>query len=332
MESRACTCYRYPVTVADLRVLGNMSRMRMMRVLWEKTGTCFLPLFLSCLVSCYEPVSVDLGEGEPVLVVDGAVSTEYLRHEVRLSRSTPYLDTNSSRWGVRGADVQVSDGEHVYVFVEDSSKAGLYRSYEAFAGEPGRTYRLEVWAALDAGEVKQSYSARETMPDAIRMDSITAEYGFGRPPLYSRRRIGWSILLYGTDEPVKNYYGIALYLDGRNYNDSVHSMRMWDDGLGAGLQLDGFPVFMFQTGKDEAVAHAGTGVEMIVRNYTAGYYQYLQDVRALLSPQVPVFSPAPANCRGNVSGGAFGYFAVYSADRKSTVLDARDSIRWREGR
>lgn len=306
--------------------------MDMMDAIRRQARRGLLFLFPFCLVSCYEPVTLDLEEEDPVLVVEGAVSTEYLRHEVRLSRSTPYFDTNASQWGVRGAEVQILDGSYTYVFEEDSLQAGLYRSREAFAGEPGTTYTLEVWAALDGNGTKKLYSARETMPDAIRMDSITAEYGFGRPPLYSRRRIGWSILLYGTDEPVKNYYGIALYVDGRNYNDSIHSMRMWDDEMGSSLHIDGLPIFMFQTGKDEAVAHAGTEVEMVVRNYSPRYYMYLQDVRALLSPQVPVFSPAPANCRGNVSEGAFGYFAVYSVDRKSTVLDARDSIRWREER
>lgn len=306
-----------------LRYSGMMDALRRQ----ARHGLFFL--FLFCSVSCYEPIRLDLGEDEPVLVVDGAVSTEYLRHEVRLSRSTPYFDTNAGQWGVRGADVQVSDGSYTYVFEEDSLQAGLYRSREAFAGESGTTYTLEVWAALDGNGTKKLYSAQETMPDAIRMDSIAAEYGFGRPPLYSRRRIGWSILLYGTDSPAKNYYGIALYLGGRNYNDSLRAMRLWDDQIGSGFHLDGLPLFFFRSDTERHIAHAGMDVEMVVRNYTAEYYQYIQDVRAVVSPQVPVFSGAPSNCRGNVSGGAFGYFAVFSVDRKSTWLDSRDSVAWR---
>lgn len=297
-----------------------------------KHGFPLLALVLSFpffLVSCYEPVELELDDMPPVLVVDGAVTTEWGHHKVRLSRSTPYFDTAFSHWGVSGAEVRVSDGENSFDFEEDAKEKGLYRSRTAFMGEAGKTYELEVWVSLEEGGERQFYSARETMPESIRMDSITAVYGFSKPPLYRRKRVGWSILLYGTDSPAKNYYGIALYLGGRNYNDSLRTMRLWDDQIGSGFHLNGLPLFFFRSDTERHIAHAGMDVEMVVRNYTAEYYQYIQDVRAVVSPQVPVFSGAPSNCRGNVSGGAFGYFAVFSVDRKSTWLDSRDSVAWR---
>ncbi len=290
-----------------------------------RAGVCF------CLalpaVSCYETIEVELSTQPPVLVVEGGITTDSVRHVVRLSRTIGYFDTALRAVPVSGAEVFVWEDSMCRRFSESDHEAGAYCPQEAFAGKPGALYRLEIQASVMPSAPSEHYTAQETMPSRIHLDSVTS--GYGRQRFGARAGHGWSIFLHATDPPEKNYYGFSFYVDGRNYNDSIRYLTLVDDVWGNGQHLDGVPVIFFKSGKPKEVpVCAGSVVTVKLASYTADYFHWLEDVQAVLKPSVPVFSGAPSNCRGNVSDGAFGYFAVYAVARDSTVLSARDSIEW----
>ncbi|MDE5574704.1 MAG: DUF4249 domain-containing protein [Bacteroidales bacterium] len=279
-------------------------------------------------VSCHERIEVELSTQAPVLVVEGGITTDSAHHVIRLTRTIGYLDTALQAIPVSGAEVSVWEDSCCRRFAESDCEAGVYCPQEAFAGKPGALYRLEIRARVKPSAPYGYYTAQEIMPSRIYLDSVTSRYG--RQGFGARSGHGWSVLLYATDPPEKNYYGFSFYVDGRNYNDSLRFLTLVDDVWGSGEHLNGVPVIFFRSGKPQKMpVHAGSTVTIKVASYTAGYFHWLEDLQALLKPSVPVFSAAPANLRGNVSNGAFGYFAVYSVARDSTVLSARDSIEWR---
>ncbi|MCM1042125.1 MAG: DUF4249 domain-containing protein [Bacteroides sp.] len=287
----------------------------------------FCCCIFAALVSCYERIGVPLSPQPPVLVVEGGITTDSLQHTVRLTRTSGYFDTALASIPVSGAEVEVFDDSLRYPFDESVTEAGLYQSRIAFSGRPGATYRIEIQARLSASDPVRTYSAQETMPSRIRLDSVSSAYGKQR--FGTGRGHGWSILLYATDPPEKNYYGYSFYVDGRSYNDSLRFITLVDDKWGEGIRLNGVPVVFFQSGKSKKMpVRSGSTVTIKVMGYTQAYFQWIGDIQAATKPNIPVFSSVPANCRGNVSNGAFGYFAAYSVARDSTVLSAQDSIRW----
>lgn len=285
-------------------------------------------IFACSAVSCYERIDVELSTQAPVLVVEGGITTDSIYHIVRLSRTAGYLDTSLQTLPVSGAEVLVWEDTLCRRFSESSHEAGIYRPQAAFAGKPGCLYRLEMWAKVSPSDLSAYYTAQETMPSGIRLDSVTSCYG--RQRLGTRAGHGWNVLLYAADPPEKNYYILSFYVDGKNHSDSIHLRSLVDDVWGSGEHLNGVPVIFFRSGKPQKIpVHAGSTVTVKVANCTHNYFQWIEDVQAILSPSVPVFGGAPSNCRGNVSNGAFGYFSVYSVARDSTVLSAQDSIEWR---
>lgn len=286
-------------------------------------------IFAGSAVSCHERIEVELSTQAPVLVVEGGITTDSVRHVVRLTRTIGYFDTALHAIPVSGAEVFVWEDSLCRRFSESCHEAGVYGSQEAFAGKPGALYRLDIQARVMPSAPSGHYTAQEIMPSRIHLDSVTS--GYGRQHFGTRAGHGWSVFLHATDPPEKNYYGFSFYVDGRNYNDSLRYLTLVDDVWGNGQHLDGVPVIFFRSGKPGKMpVYAGSVVTVQLASYTADYFHWLEDVQALLKPSVPVFSGAPSNCRGNVSNGAFGYFAVYAVARDSTVLSARDSIEWRQ--
>lgn len=281
-----------------------------------------------CMFSCYERIEVELSTQPPVLVVEGGITTDSIRHCIRITRTIGYFDTALHNIPVSGAVVDVWENDEVaYRFAESEMEAGGYYSPTVFSGKPGAVYRLEIDARVTPSSPQLHYTAQEIMPRAIHLDSVSSTYG--KPRLGMGRGHGWSVLLHAADPPEKNYYGVSIYVDGKNYNDSIRFLTLVDDAVGSGLRLNGVPVIFFRSGKPKKMpVHAGSVVTVKVADFPQGYFQWLEDIRAILKPNIPVFSPAPANCRGNVSNGAFGYFHVYAIARDSTVLSARDSIEW----
>lgn len=284
--------------------------------------------FLFLTVSCYERIDVDLSTQPPVLVVTGGITTDSVCHYVRLSRSISYFDTSLHSIPVSDARVEVwEDNQIVFPFIESDTEAGFYYSPTAFVGKPGANYRVEIEARVTPSSPSLHYSAQETMPQQIYIDSVGSCYGKQR--LNFKPGHGWSVLLYATDPPEKNYYGMSVYVDGKNYNDSIRFLTLIDDIVGNGMHLNGIPVIFFRSGKPKKMpVHAGCVITVKVASFTQGYFQWINDIQTSLKPTIPVFSGVPSNCRGNISNGAFGYFFVYAIARDSTTLSERDSIAW----
>ena len=86
------------------------------------------------MLSCDEQVDWELKyQEEDLLVVEGKISSEILRHEVKLTR--PLYEMNGTPEPVRGAQVGIFDGRVLHALSEDAERPGIYRTDSLFAAQ-----------------------------------------------------------------------------------------------------------------------------------------------------------------------------------------------------
>lgn len=280
----------------------------------------FVSVFIVSLSACREKIDINLDGTYTRLVVEATMTTDTTAHTVILSRTTDYYEPSSEDLYISNALVSITDGEQVYHLTEDSVKKGHYRTEPWVYGQIGKTYTLQISGVdMDQDGESESYTATGTMPAITdKLDSIGAVYGRGMPPFFAMNKaMGWNILLYAEDPPTKEYYIFVLSInDTLYYNTIANYVRMPDD-FTQGLYINGLSIFFIEDGRNLKIGDT-VGVE--ARSITAGYNQYISDVRDAISSSVPVFGSTPANVRGNISNGAIGYFAVYSNRRAYMIL------------
>ena len=92
--------------------------------------------------ACTEDITLDMPEGLKRPVVEGSISNEYKRHEVKLSYSTEMYDTDDPEM-ISGAEVYVRIGNDTIWFHEQDNKPGHYLS-DSVAGKKNRWHHLEI--------------------------------------------------------------------------------------------------------------------------------------------------------------------------------------------
>lgn len=275
------------------------------------------------LASCTDEIDIDLKGGDaPILVVDARLTTDTIRHTVVLSRSSDYYAPTNDDLAVRGATVYITDGDRRFDFAEEPDEAGVYRSLDVFAGEMGVTYTLFIDGVdADRDGQTESYTAESTMPFANSIDSLQAVYGPALPPAIAPdpERMGWNILFYAQDLPQKDYYLSTVSVNGVTLFPQLTEMTRMSDELTQGLYISGLQIYYFAD-DGELPLKIGDSVCVEIWDVTHAFDEYVSDLQDAISPSMPMFGGSPANARGNLSGGAFGFFATYTVSRASVVL------------
>lgn len=275
------------------------------------------------LASCTDEIDIDLKGGDaPILVVDARLTTDTIRHTVVLSRSSDYYAPTNDDLAVRGATVYITTGDRRFDFAEETDEAGVYRSLDVFAGEMGVTYTLFIDGVdADRDGQTESYTAESTMPFANSIDSLQAVYGPALPPAIAPdpERMGWNILFYAQDLPQKDYYLSTVSVNGVTLFPQLTEMTRMSDELTQGLYISGLQIYYFAD-DGELPLQIGDSVCVEIWDVTHAFDEYVSDLQDAISPSMPMFGGSPANARGNLSGGAFGFFATYTVSRASVVL------------
>ena len=95
------------------------------------------------MLGCDKQVDWELKyQEEDLLVVEGKISSEILRHEVRLTR--PLYEMNGIPDPVRGAVVEIFDGRILHALSEAPDSPGIYRMDSLFAAELNQFYQLRI--------------------------------------------------------------------------------------------------------------------------------------------------------------------------------------------
>lgn len=266
--------------------------------------TILIGVAATLLASCQKVITVDLNKANPRLVVEGIVSNQDRPWSVTLSKTGNYFEPSLDFPPVTGALVTISDDAGRRDTLREAA-AGTYLGPVSMKGIAGRTYTLSV--SSDGSE----YRAVSSMPEKVTIDSVYAIETHS-----PRGEAGYDVYVMFKDPPgTGNYYRLnvrssslipADSIDGRRY-------RLYSDKLTNGNE-------MTERVRTRGSIHAGDIITVELLSIDRAAYDYFSTLRDVLSSERSPTSLSPANPNTNLSGGALGYFAAWSADTRSITL------------
>jgi len=266
--------------------------------------------FLLAIASCTEKIDIDLDNSYTRLVVEGAITTDTLAHTVKLSTTSSYYYNQPSPV-VSGAQVSISDGALTFNLTE--KEPGVYQTAQFVHGIPGKTYTLNINLASPVGGYTE-YTATSTLYPVASMDSI----GLLFHPDWTKNGI-WEIKCYVLEPPTEDYYRFLIFRNTELITDTLDEWLVTDDKFINGNYMNGISIGYLQQGSPDQGLRTGDKVTVEVNSIGKEYANFLWEAQAELFGSNPLFSGPPANVKGNISNGAVGYFAAYSANRAFTI-------------
>lgn len=274
------------------------------------TSLLLLILISILAVSCTERIDIQLDNSYTRLVVDGSISTDTMAHTIILKTTSSYYFDQPSPM-VTGAQVSISDGKHIFNLTEDS--AGVYHTDASVYGVGGQTYTLNIKLANAIGGFTD-YAASSTLYPIGPLDSVNLLFH----PEWAKNGI-WEVKCYVQEPPTIDFYRFLILKNQKILTDTIDEWFVTDDKFFNGNYTNGATVAYLQQGSMEEGLSKGDTVTVEVNSIGKDYANFLFEAQAELRGSNPLFSGPPANVKGNISNGAIGFFAAYSATRSFTI-------------
>ena len=257
-------------------------------------------LFIT-LFSCQKVINVNLNDAKPQYVIEASMYEGTQDFKVRITQTTSYFEPQSVPL-VNDAVVTLYDGNQNALPLNATGN-GWYE-LPNFTALNFNTYQLQVAVG---GKV---FKAQATMPAHTNIDSLSYQPfgGFGPPGSQDGDQL---VKVHFVDSGgVKNYYRVLI-----TRNDTLQAKPgnyyLFDDQLRDGLQIDA-PLFTTLFNKNDKADIQLLGMDESV-------YDYFNTLSEVITGDANT-GAAPANPNSNFSGGALGYFAVYSSSSMSIVI------------
>ena len=270
-------------------------------------------IIITVLAGCTEKIDIELDETYTRLVVDGSVTNEPGIHYVDLTTSTSYY-YNEAPPPVTGADVAISDELGNSVSLSETDP-GRYATPPDYAAVPGRIYTLDITLQEEINGNKHYTAVSEVFPiDPIDSIGLVFQPDWGEEGFYE-------VACYYQDPPTTDFYLFNIFKNGELLTDTIAYKIISSDEFYNGGYTNGIGVGYLDQSKESESIQAGDTVTFQGCKITEDYYNFIVSLQAEVWFQDPLFSGPPANVKGNISNGAFGFFAVYSVSYSSTVFN-----------
>ncbi len=282
----------------------------------------FISFVLLLLNSCTERIDVELDTTYTRLVVEGHISTDTTVHTFKLTKTADYFSTESAP-AVIGAEVRITDHLGNQILLQEKED-GVYQTSDSFYGEINKNYELQIDLKDEISSQKQ-YLAQSFLPSVQKIDSIGIEFNehFGKNGF-------WIVKLYAQDPGDEaNFYMFNVYKNGKLMTDTLNKVSFTDDKMFNGNYTHGIGVVYFRNVSDEQLFKIGDEVVLQMSGITQEHFTYMNEVLRSTSFQNPMFGGPPANVKGNLSDGAFGFFSTYSNTYCAMIL-TEDNIEYTE--
>ena len=171
--------------------------------------------------ACTEDITMDMPEGRKRPVVEGSITNEYKRHEVKLSYSTELYDTDDPEM-ISGAEVYVRIGNDTIWFHEQDNKPGHYLS-DSVAGRPNWRHHLEINVKDNTlysrpiriyADTKMNKNARGI--DSVGLLPLRNDQGI---PFVDEKAAVCVCPYFQTLADTAVVYNVELYLNGKRFKN-----------------------------------------------------------------------------------------------------------------
>ena len=249
---------------------------------WKFFALTLLSIIALLVYSCEQIVVVNLKEGLPETVIEGAITNGSGPFSFKITKTQSYFN-QSAFCGIDSAQVEISDA--LYKDKLLSRGSGIY-STQKIRGISGRTYNLSIRSE------GKSYSASVTLPPPVKIDTVYFEKGFlNKDSLLA-------FVQFNDPAGIENYYRVRIIRNGfYSTNDYNLITDTYTDG-----QTMLAPVYNTNFVPGDTVI-----IELLnLEKCTWKYYKGINDII-----QQGVSLQAPGNPPSNISGGALGNFGAW---------------------
>lgn len=254
--------------------------------------------------ACEKTIVLDPGQTQELVVIEGLVTNEMAKHQVKITKSLGFNSTGESL-GVSNAQVSVSDDlGKIIVFAE--LQPGIYRASEAFAGEIGRTYTLTV------AYEEQIFTASELLSAMGNVDTLLTQINPEEQANPEEEGRFYDVLVYMNEpQETENFYLAKFFRNGDLENFDGDDVFVFDD-VAISAELNALPGPVFYAKGDIARTE--------LYSLSRRAYRFYTDLYANVTNDGGMFSSQPANVSTNIEGGAIGYFQVSAVDIDEIVV------------
>jgi len=255
-----------------------------------------------------EDIPFDLNEqGFDRMVVEGAITDQVKRHEVRLTKTTSFFEDEKPP-AISGALVTISNGVDSWSLAEDTSDLGLYYTPDSAYGTPGLHHDLTI---IYDGE---TFVATDYMPTVAAIDSIHVAF----VPDEEGDGGFWPVDISFTEPAGEgDLYRWRVLINGVSDNDSIKFVRVLDDFLLDGSTLTDFRV----DGFPEEYIEVGDTITVEQLSLSQVHFDFIEAIQEQTQDQGGLFSPPPANIPTNISGSALGFFSASAVSDKTVIVE-----------
>ena len=256
------------------------------------------------ILSCIDPIELNLDTGKTNLVVFGWITNENKPYEIRLTRSNGYSD-QSGYPPVNGAEVFVMDQlNNRYDFVEEENTGRYLSDPSLFVGQPGNSYQLTI---INDEQVYKS--VMEKMPGLSPVENAFVNFiadpaDFNVDP----EDENFFVTAFVDDDPdMDNYYRWKIYVNDELRNQP-EELVLFEDRFTNGNK------FKFDAGN---VLFTETDLPYFEHmSMSKGAYDYYNELKAQTSNSTLSPSVIPGVIIGNMSNQSdpselvLGYFGA----------------------
>ena len=249
------------------------------------------------IAACKKVIQVDLNSVAPQIVIEGEVTNGPAPYFVRISKTVDFSASNDYP-PVTDAVVLLTDTTNGISDSMVEASPGLYKSIEV-GGVPHHTYRLDVTI-----EGKQ-YTALSTMPERVKLDSVTFAQNIGFDNKLEINAVA------GFQDPsgIADYYQLSETVNSRLIPD----IFVLEDRLSDGRYIR-YPLY-----NDSAYFAPGDTLRLTMNCIDRNIYNYffqLMNVAGNNNFQ----SATPTNPATNIKGGALGYFSAHTTEKVDIIV------------
>ena len=282
-------------------------------------------LFVLAFTACTSSIDIKTDNSPPVIVINGVLTDQLKRQEVRISSSGPYFDEQPNL-AISDASVQItsSTGE-IYDLIEDSKTAGLYRTAQEWKVEPGTKYDLKVEVDFDKDGVMDTYEASTTVIRPLSIDSLRIV------PMKIMGNKNYAVNAFAQDPEGKDYYLFKFAVNDSLISTKITKYGTADDRVFDGGYLNGITLWYFddvtqweddsdEQRKNSDYIKAGDVIQAQTSLISRGYHDFINQCQSEINGENPIFGGPASNITTNISNGGVGYFTGYCITYEEAVV------------
>lgn len=266
--------------------------------------TVILPLLI-IMLSCEEVIDIDLVYSDPVFVAEGRIFRDSVC-QFRLSRTASYFSAEEPVY-VDNAIISLSDGNSSEELVYTGN--GFYRG-NTITGTEGVSYQIEI---LYEGKVHRGSSY---MPPGTEIISVRYSKSDDQSPVNPLGKTVFTITCDFADDPDNdNFYLIRIVDSNDSLLEKYYLLTENESNSGNIENINDTISF------SESIFYEGGEVSVQLYSVDQQVYDYFTQLNDVLFWKRRVMPPTPYNPKSNIDNGVQGYFAAWSYDSETFVLE-----------